>query len=306
MALPDIDLHLLRCLDVLVTERHVTRAADKMGMTQSGMSTVLARLRTVFDDPILVRTSHGMQHSEHALEIAGAVRRALNEIDLAVARRGAFVPATSSVMFSVMASDHVGLMLLPRLIERLQVEAPNVVIKVIPPAPNRIREALANSEADLVIGFFLDVADNLFQTVVMQETLACVARQGHPRIDGSLSIADYASELHVYYGTPPAMVSSLEAWLEGVLPPLGIERRIALYLPSLAIVPRIISQSNLLSTFPAHLATTFAGRLALQVLPLPFEVPLLPVRTIWHERMHENNAHKWLRALIQEIGHSPC
>lgn len=302
MAGPDIDLQLLRCLDVLVTERHVTRAADRLGMSQSGMSAALARLRSLFDDPILVRTPQGMQLSEYAPEIAGAVRRALNEIDLAIAHRGAFEPARSSVAFSVMASDYVGLMILPPLVERLQREAPGVVLNITLPQPGRLREALANSEADLAIGYFHDIAEGLYQTVVMQETLACVVRTGHPRISGALSVADYVAAEHIYYGAPPGLVSSVEVLLERVLPSLGIERRIGIHIPTLAVMSRIVARSDLVATFPAKLAASFAEPLSLQVLPLPFETPALPVRAVWHERLHENSAHRWLRGVVQEIG----
>ncbi|WP_179107013.1 LysR family transcriptional regulator [Variovorax sp. KK3] len=304
MPTPDIDLHLLRCLDALVTERHVTRAADRLGMSQSGMSTALARLRTVFDDPILVRTPSGMQLSENAAEIAGAARRALNEIDFAMARRGPFDAATSSMTFNLMGSDYFGLMILPGLIERVRAQAPHVLVKVASPQPARIRESLANSETDLVIGFFHDIADGLYQTVVVQETLCCVASKHHSSIQGGLSLDDYAAADHVYFGSPPEMVSSIEVMLERALPLLGIQRRSCVQVPTFGVMPRILARTDLLATMPLRVAESFAQSLPLQVLPLPFELPSLPVRAIWHERMHENHAHRWLRGLVQDVGRS--
>jgi DNA-binding transcriptional LysR family regulator len=301
MTMPDLDVHLLRCLDVLVQERHVTRAAERMDMSQSGMSTALARLRSAFDDPILVRTPQGMELSDHALEIAGAVRRALNELDLAVARRGPFDPASSSVTFSLMASDYVGLMVLPSLFERLRIIAPRVSLKVTPPQPGRIREALANAEAELVVGFFPDVAEGLYQATIFSDTLACVVKDDHPAIQGEITIGQYAAAEHIFFGAPPSLVSSIEALLESSLPGLGVERRIGAWIPTLAVMPRIISKTDLVATIPHRLATSFAERLGLQVLPLPFELPPLPIRSIWHARMHENNAHRWLRGEIQAV-----
>lgn len=304
MALPNIDLHLLRCLEMLVAERHVTRAAEKLNMSQSGMSTALAKLRTIFDDPILVRTPSGMQPSDHAPEIAGAVRRALNEIELAVARRGAFDPAGSSVNFRIMASDYVGLTLLPPLVERLRRVSPGITLTVVTPEPSRIRESLANSTADLVIGFYHDIADGLYQTIVLHDTLACVVRAGHPDIAGSITAAQYSAAEHIYYGSPPEFISSMEVLLERILPSQGIERRTAMHVPSLGMMPRIVSRTDLVATMPFRLAHSVSDAPALQVLPLPFQLPEpeLPVRAIWHERLHENNAHRWLRGLVQEIG----
>lgn len=304
MAAPDIDLHLLRCLETLVAERHVTRAAEKLGMSQSGMSTALAKLRSIFDDPILVRTPHGMQPSEHAPEIAGAVRRALNEIDLAIARRGPFDPATSTMAFTIMASDYVGLTILPLLVERVRDAAPNITLTVATPEPSRIREALANSEVDLVVGFYHDIAGGLYQTIVMHDTLACVVRAGHPQIAGSITAAQYSAADHIFYGAPPNFISSVEVVLERVLPAQGVERRVVVNVPSLSMMPRIVARTNLVATMPFRLAHSVADAPALQVLPLPFDLPEpeFPVRAIWHERMHENNAHRWLRALVQEVG----
>ncbi len=304
MTLPDIDLHLLRCLEVLVAERHVTRAADKLGMSQSGMSTALARLRSVFDDPILVRTPHGMQLSEHAPEIAGSVRRALAELELALGRRGPFDQAASSMTFNVMASDYFGLTVLPHLVERLCKEAPGISLTIVSPQPKRIREALANSEVDLVVGFFHDVSDGLYQTIVMREPLVCVVRASHPVINGSVSAAEYSGAGHVYYGAPPGFVSSIEVMLERVLPPLGIERRSNVHVPALSLMPGVIARTDLVGTMPGRVPLNMIQSPALQVLPLPFELPDLPVHAIWHERMQDNPAHRWLRALIQEIGKS--
>jgi DNA-binding transcriptional LysR family regulator len=304
MALPDIDIHLLRCLEMLVRESHVTRAADRMGMSQSGMSTALARLRTLFNDPILVRTPQGMKPSEHAPEIVGAVRRALKEIDRAMARRGPFEPASASAVFTVMASDYVGMTVLPPLIERLRKEAPNITLTIATPQPSRIREVLANGEADLVVGFYHDISEGLYQTVVLHDRLACIARAGHPLIRGRMTPALYSACGHIFYGAPPAFVSSLEVLMEQSLRAHGIERHVWVNIPSMAMMPGVVAQTDLLATMPWRMGQSVAQGLALQVLPLPFELEPLPVHAIWHASMHDNNAHLWLRGLVQQIGRS--
>jgi DNA-binding transcriptional LysR family regulator len=300
MQFTDLDLHLLKCLDVLVQERHVTRAAERMEMSQSGMSAALGRLRRVFDDPILVRTPQGMELSEHAMEIAGAVRRALSELEMAVGRRGRFEPAESSAIFTVMASDYVGLMILPALVERLRVAAPGITLSLAAPDPRRVREALANAEVDLVIGFFHDIAEGLYQSTIATDALACVVRRPHPRVDGAITTEQYSRGEHIFYGTPPGLVSSIEVVLDRLLPLHGIERRIVLHIPSLGVMPRVIARSDLIATLPARLCASFAERLGLQVLPLPFPADPLPIQSVWHERLHENNAHRWLREQVRE------
>ena len=129
----DMNLQLLRCLEVLVAECHVSRAADRLGMSQSGMSTALARLREIFGDPILVRTSHGMILSERAPEIAGAARRALAEIDFAIHGDVDFDISSVKTEFRIMASDYVGHMLLPLVLDTSLRQAPDITLTVVQP-----------------------------------------------------------------------------------------------------------------------------------------------------------------------------
>jgi len=299
-----MNIQLLRCLEVLVTERHVSRAADRLGMSQSGMSTALARLREIFGDPILVRTARGMILSERAPEIAGAARRALAEIDFAIHGETEFDIASVKAEFRIMASDYVGHMLLPGVLDTAMREAPDIALTIVQPQPNRLREALANSEVDLVVGFFHDVSEGLFQTSVLSEPLVCLRRRDHSRISDTLSLDQYGSEMHVFFGSPPAFISSIEIVLDRTLRPMGISRRFRANLPSMAMIPGVLESTDLLATVPKGLADRQVGRYRLTAMPLPFDPGRLMVRAIWHDRMHANKAHKWLRQLFQTVGKS--
>lgn len=301
---PDVDVRLLRCLLALVMERHVTRAAEAVGMSQSGMSTALARLRVVFNDPLLIRTPQGMRPTEHALHIEGNVRRALNELDGALIRFGDFDPLTSDQMFTVMASDYVSMMLLPHVLGDVRTHAPGVTLKVVPPEPVRIREALANGEVDLVVGFYMEVAATLYQTTLNEEQLVGVSRVGHPALteSGRISRDQYAQARHVYYGAPPASTTSLEFLLARILPPLGIERRIGVYLPSLSAILRVVAETDLIATVPRTLAQHYLVGMPLQLLALPFDAPPTPIQALWHERVHTSSANVWLRDRFRSAG----
>lgn len=299
MPKPSVDMHLLRCLEALVTECHVSRAADRMNMSQSGMSTALGRLRKAFNDPILVRTSKGMELSEQAFEIAGAVRRALREIDSVMETRGDFRPDEAQMTINVMASDYVGRMILPNAMERLRKEAPGISITIVSPQPNRIRESLANAEVDLVLGFYHDLADGLYQTTLSAETLACVVRENHPVTRKELTVAQYGELDHIAYAAPPSFISSVEVELKQALRPYGIRRRIATNLPSLSMMPEIVARTDLAASIPRGFAESYASRQGLAVLPFPIEMGKLPVRAIWHEKMHANRGHQWLRQVLQ-------
>lgn len=304
MTNEDINLHLLQCLEALVTERHVTRAAERMAMSQSGMSTALAKLRRVFNDQILVRTSRGMALSERAPEIAGAARRARQEIERALEGPGRFDIAEARTDFRVMASDYVGRMLLPRVIQTCVEAAPGITLTIVPPQPSRLREALANSEVDLVVGFFHDISEGLYQTSVVEEPLVGMVRAAHPRIGHTVSLAEYGAEEHIFFGSPPTFISSIEIVIETTIKPLGIVRQVRTHVPSLAMVPQIIAHTDMMATLPERLAHSFAAHYPLRVISLPFDAGALKVRAIWHERMHANNGHRWLRQTFQDVGRS--
>lgn len=304
MNKPEIDLRLLRCLEALIDEQHVTRAAEKMDMSQSGMSTALARLRSIFGDPILVRTSKGMTLSDRAPEIAGNVRRALREIDTAIAGRPDFEPGTAEMTYTVMASDYVGRLLLPELVKRLRELAPGITLTIVAPQPNRIRETLANSEVDLVVGFFHELSDGLFQMTITSETLTVLVRKDHPKIGSSITLEEYVEQDHLAYASPPTFVSSLEVMISRALAVHGVERQSFVYVPSMAMMPHIVEMTDCVATIPAGFAKSYLGSANLRTLPIPYEVEPLPVRAIWHEQMDTNPGHRWLRRLIQELGKS--
>ncbi|MGW1420032.1 LysR family transcriptional regulator [Bradyrhizobium manausense] len=298
----EIDLRLLRCFEALVDERHVTRAAERMEMSQSGMSTALARLRAVFDDPILVRTSQGMTLSDRAPEIVGCVRRALREIDLALLGGPRFEPGAADMAFTIMASDYVGRLFLPEILARLRDQAPGITLTVAAPQPNRIRQALTNSEIDLVVGFFHDLSDGLLQMTITTETLICLVRTDHPSIGESISLEEYAAQDHLAYASPPTFISSLEVMLNRATQAAGVERCIRAHVPSLSMMPGIVEATDMIATIPSGFARSFVGSGKLRVLPVPFVSEQLPVRAIWHERMDSNAAHRWLRRLVQSVG----
>lgn len=297
----DIDVQLLRCLVTLMAERHVTRAAEKMGMSQSGMSAALGRLRHTFNDPLLVRTPQGMEPTERGLEIVSGVQRALLEIQIAVNGKQDFDPASSAASFNVMASDYISFLLMPALLQRVASITKEVCVKTVMPEPRRVRELLVNGEVDLVVGFYLDVADTLYQTILFEEPLVCIARADHPALGArALSMQQYRRASHICYGgLPNNHTPSMELLLERTLPALGIERNIQAYLPSLVTVPHVVAATDLIATVPEGLARRFSSVLPLKIWKLPFPAPVVSAQAIWHERMHSNAANKWLRECLR-------
>lgn len=299
-----IDLHLLRCLDILLAEGSVTRAAERMDMSQPGMSNALGRLREVFGDPLLVRTPRGMEPTERALEVRAAVREALDKIEGAVSGQSGFDPATARLSVTISTTDYASFVLLPDLLRKLEDKAPGLSITVRPPDPSRIREWLEEGAGELVIGFVPDASESLKSSVIYREPLVCIAREGHPKINGALDMTTYLDLRHVILGSAFAGLSTMERILDETLEAEGHLRKPGVRIPSALLSPHIVASTDMIATLPARYANRLRQTIPLQVLDLPFETPDLPVALIWHERTHQNTAMVWLREAIRAVAKS--
>ncbi len=152
MDLRSVNLNLLAAFDALVVEKNVTRAAKRMGVTQSAMSNSLAQLRALFDDALFVRTAHGIEPTSRAIELHAPVREGLHRLEQALAPRH-FDPKTANRVFVIAASDHVELVVLPGLLRRLGKVAPRVRVEVRPWGLHEVPAGLARGGAELKVGF---------------------------------------------------------------------------------------------------------------------------------------------------------
>ncbi len=300
-GLAGIDLNLVLALDALLAERHVTRAATRLGITQSAASHALARLRDVLGDPLLVRgTRASMIPTPRAEQLAPAIHKVL--ADLAGALRGddVFDPATAKRTFRIGAIDYVELVLMRPLIERVARIAPGIDFWVHNFAGG-VDEVLETAAVDLVLvpsrtttGARLTHA---YEKVLFDEGFTCVMRAGHPLAGQRLTLARYCSAAHVLVaprGTPGSLVDT-------ALAAEGRSRRIALALPHFLAVPHIVAGSDLIATLASRVASQFAGLLDLVTAPPPFPMPKFQISLAWHERFQHDAAHRWLRDQIVAV-----
>lgn len=301
MDFKNIDLQLLVHFDALISESHVTRAADKLDMSQPQMSAVLARLRQLFDDPLLVRTPTGMQPTPRALELLSDVRQALSHLNAAFSGRAGFAPVQSSRTFHLAGADSLAKLFLPGLLRVFTRDAPGLKLTLRPAVPNRIRDWLETGEVDVVFGYWTRLADGLHASTLFRQQLCVVASDPHPRIKGPLSLADYVASQHIFFGAEQATASTLECSIDLALTRLGVRRDVAVRLPSLLLTPELVANSPLVATVPVRLARKFAQVLPLQVLDLPFDVPRPDISMVWHERSHKDAGHHWLRQQLRTI-----
>jgi len=294
-----INLNLLHALGVLLEEANVTRAAARLGVSQSAMSHTLRQLREHFDDRLLVRGARGMLLTPHAEALRGPLRRGLAELARVVRGQVSWAPADEARTFRVALGDYVGVRVLPRLLEHLRREAPKVDIVVRPMELRTDVPQLDSGELDLMVALKAN-APGLRQRALLTDTFACLARDGHPQISSAedLTLDRYCSLKHVLI-SPRGESGS---YVDTALAALGRHRRVVLQVPYFLVAPLVVARTDLILTAPAQLATELAQHYPLQVLPAPLELATFTLNMIWHERFDDDPAHRWLRSALVDSG----
>lgn len=295
-----IDLQLLACLDVLMAERSVTRAAQRLDMSQPAMSAALARLRELLQDTLLVRTSQGMVPTPRAQEVVEAVRLHLRGLESAIASCAPFDPATARDQVRIATTDFTGMLLLPEVTDQVHRQAPGLSLQVRLPDPSRVGHWLQDGDCDLAVGFFPELSAELRVSPLFTDTLSCIARRGSRSPGPVLPLADYMAARHVIFGSPFAPLSTIERVLNATLEGLGVARHTGVEVPSILLPAYLVAQSDLLATLPTSLAQRFAASLPVDVHALPFDAPVLEFTMVWHERTHRVASHQWVRSLVRQ------
>jgi DNA-binding transcriptional LysR family regulator len=295
-ALPD--LQLLAALEVLVAESNVSRAAERMGMSQPAMSGMLKRLRASFDDPLLLRTARGMVPTPRAVELAARAGALLEQARALADGARRVEPRREARVFRIIATDYVLMVALPAIQARLEAEAPGIGIDARPPNPRRLADMLAAGQVDFGLGYLAEPPPGLRTRLILREPSVCIARRGHPAVRGALTLAQYGAAGHVRIS--PAGVGNYGRLVEAALLDLRIRRGGGVTVPNFLVAPAVVARTNLLATVPERIARTFAASLPLQVLDPPVPLPVLDVSLFWHERAHKDPLHRWMRDLVIE------
>jgi DNA-binding transcriptional LysR family regulator len=298
MNVREINLNLLVAFEALLAERNVTRAAARMGLTQPAMSNVLAQLRLLFDDPLLVRGSRGMEPTVRALALAGPVKRGLEELDGALREQTPFDPASARRRFVLGANDSVEMVLLAPLLQRLAREAPGIDLVVLPWGQLSVPPALARGELDLALGLFERYPPGHRHAPLYDDHFVVLHRRDHPRVKGRLTLERYVELSHILVTTEEAG----EGPVDRALAKLGMRRRVALRLPHYLMVPHIVAQTDLVVALSRRIAEPFSKLLSLSMVPVPLKLQSGVFSQVWHERAHRDPGQMWLRRTIAEVG----
>ncbi|WP_437680694.1 LysR family transcriptional regulator [Sorangium sp. So ce131] len=296
MNLSTVNLNLLVALDALLAERHVTRAAARVGVTQSAMSNALRQLRALFGDPLFVRGRRGVTPTPRALALAEPVRRGLATLAEAFAEPR-FDPASAERTVVLAASDYVELVLLPPLLARLARDAPGIRLEVRPWGLHEVPDTLARGEVDLVLGYFDRVPPRHGRTRLFEERFVCIARRGHPRIRARLTTKAWVE-------TPHVVVSERDDGPTGVdraLAAHGLRRTVGVRVSHFLLVPALVAQTDLVAALSRRVAEPFAASFGLRIYPPPIALPAAKVGMVWHERLEADPGHTWLRGVIADV-----
>ena len=296
--LAGVDLNLLVVLDALLAERSVTRAARRVGLSQSAASHALARLRALVHDPILVRAPRGaMVPTPRALALEAPVRQALAALSSALAAEPAFEPARARRTFRLAASDYAELVLLPPLLERLLTVAPGLDLWVVQ-AGEAMVDDLAVGRADLaLVPLRSEATPGFYQRRLFEERFVCVVRAGHPLTRKRMSLARFIAYPHVLIA-PRGQPGS---WIDDQLLSMNKRRRIAVAVPHFLVAPHLLGTTDLVLTLAARVAGHFARDRRLAVLETPLDIPGFTLGALWHERSHHDPAHRFLREELAAV-----
>ncbi|MGV7032476.1 LysR family transcriptional regulator [Methylobacterium symbioticum] len=292
-----VDLNLLVALDALLTERSVTRAAARVGIGQSAMSSSLARLRRLLGDELLTRAPEGMRPTPRALALAEPVRRTLRQIQALVRREESFDPRVVERTFTISLPDSTEVLLGPRLLAYLRAEAPGIRLLLRSIDRAHILEELDTDRVDLAIGFASEGQMHHKQRLLYRDSYVCLFDAAQVGLAPPISLEDYLRFPHI--------LTSLRETAHGVvddaLAKLGLSRTLAVTTPRFLVVPFLVRAAPVIATMHARLATYFAGALGLTVSPVPVDLEPVAVSMLWHASYDDDPAHRWLRQVLLRL-----
>jgi DNA-binding transcriptional LysR family regulator len=288
-----LDPGLLVALDVLLAERSVTRAARRLGVTQSAVSHKLRALREQLGDPLLVAANRELRPTDRALAIAAPLRAALLDLHAATERGASFDPLRARRTFSLSTGDYGELVALPKVTARLEKIAPGVDLRLEPPYPD-FAERLTDGRLDAAVAPAMPVPSSLMRTKILTEGFTVVLRREHRVLRRRWTLDRYLELNHLLIAPRGARGSIVD----DVLEKHDLKRRVALRVSSFVAAPFIVAESNLCLTAPTRLVETLAPRLRLATRTVPIAVPIIDTFLYWHARVDRDPAHRWFRELV--------
>jgi len=295
-TLRGIDLNLLVVLDALLAERHVSRTASRLNMSQPAVSHALGRLRHLFDDPLLIRRDGQLVPSARALEIAPALTEALRQVR-EVLGPGGFDPAREKRTFRLAMSDYGSAVILPGLLRMLRCEAPGIDLAITQSSREAMLRLVLEGDRDLALGVFPDLPEGVEAEQLFVEHFACLADRETLEGRDCLDVEAYLARPHVLV----SMKDEANMEIDTALHAVARARHITVTLPHWGNAPRLIHGTDLVLTVARKALALCERDPVLVVFDPPFSIPPFPFVQVWHKRRDGDPAHRWLRNAVARV-----
>ena len=290
-----VDLGLLTTLQALVEERSITRAAERMYLSQPAMSRAFDRLQELFNDELLVRTRQGYEPTLRALHLYAEIERLLPSLE-GLLRGDDFDPATATDTFRIAATDYATSVVFPPFMARLKTHAPHVALEVFPFTDTVFRRLETNA-LDLAL-WVNNAPKELRSQVLFHDRFMCLVRTGHPIGKDKLTLEHYLSYPHASV----TLAEGRQGIIDEILDEKGLQRRVQLKIPYFASAAWTIEYSDMVLTVPKRLAGRLAKIARVRLVAPPIELAEFRYIQVWHPRMDSDLAHQWLRRMFAEAG----
>ncbi|SAK45791.1 LysR family transcriptional regulator [Caballeronia ptereochthonis] len=287
-----LDLNLLVTLDVLLAEQNVTRAAERLHFSQPSVSVHLAKLRDIFGDPLLLPGPRGMWPTARAQALRAPLREALASLERAVSPEEAFDPSVAANIWRIAATDYSESTVLLPALGALRAVAPNTRLAVVEANPPRLAKEAELGDIDLAFHITSDAPAGLHRRALFTESYVLAGRKDHPRLKRRPTLSQFCA-LDQVIVSPDG--GGFHGPTDEALAALGLSRRVVLSVPHFLFVRSLIETTDLVAMLPSRLVQDSA---ALRIVAPPVDVPGYEMSMYWHERVHRDPAHRWLREFI--------
>ncbi len=296
IELTQIDLNLLVAFESLFKERSVTVAAQRLYLGQPAMSAALGRLRMLFGDELLIRVGREMQPTAKAIAIAPGIFAALHQIRQTIQSSQEFEPVSDSRDFAIGSPDYASFVIIPKLLAHCQEVAPNLNFRMIEFEKDSIGDLLEQGTVDLAVGVFQNPPRQTICVPLFQEHFVGIARKNHPALmRKTISLEVFANLAHALNTTRRDAIGEVDY----VLTAHDLQRRIALTVPHMLVLPSIVASTDLVAAIPSRMACYFSKLNDIEIFELPIEIPKWTVSMLWSKLNDKDDASCWLRQTLQ-------
>ncbi|KTT23457.1 LysR family transcriptional regulator [Pseudacidovorax intermedius] len=297
-----IDLHLIRVLYTVLTDRSVSRAALRLGMYQPAVSAALKRLRELSGDPLLVRSGSGMVPTEAGLRMIEPAASILRAAEMLFSDVRGFDPQTAATTFRIAANDYLDPVFLPLLVTQIKRLAPLTRIEIHPLSSDSDYHAhLAQGTLDLVIGNWLKPPEDLHMSRLFGDEVVSMVSQEHPAVRRGWDLDTWLEAEHI---APTPTHPGARGIIEQLLDAIGRQRNITARCAHFSLIPQMVASSLLVLTTGRQFCERFAQQLPVRILDCPATLPRLLYYQLWHERTHSSSAAQWLREQVKSTAAS--